>query len=460
MMQMGLLLKAAVVAAIALLLLVPLGMIHDLVRERANLRSQAVASVRQSFADDQRLAAPFIVWPYAEHWETRNRGPDGKTEQVTHNTAPQELLLFADEATLSATVDVRDDHYRGLHRVRTFESRNTLLARFTPPDRAAIKPAREGGRIVWDTPYLVLMLSDVRGIRDTPSLRLNDAPLPFRQGTRVRPGFAGMHAELPALERGAPADIAIDIAIAGMERFAFVPAAAETKVRIDSSWPHPQFDGRALPRSKEVGPTGFTATWTVNALASDAIGNVRRAVGAGTLAPADDLGAFGVAFVEPVNIYLLAERSVKYGALFIALTFAALFLLDSLRSLGTHPIQYGFVGLALAIFFLLLLALSEHVAFALAYLAAASACVLLVGLYLRHVLAGWRNAAGFTGALAATYGAIYVILIAERTALLMGSLLLFGALAVTMIATRRVDWREVVPSPRLPRRGRTVGAAG
>ncbi|HVE89401.1 MAG TPA: inner membrane CreD family protein, partial [Burkholderiaceae bacterium] len=150
-------------------------------------------------------------------------------------------------------------------------------------------------------------------------------------------------------------------------------------------------------------------------------------------------------FIEAVNTYLLAERSAKHGAMIIVLVFGAMFLFDTLRALNAHPVQYGFVGLALVIFFLLLLSLSEHVAFGVAYSIAASSCTLLITYYLSYVLANRPRALGFGCALAAMYATIYSILIAEGTALLMGSVLLFVMLAAAMIVTRKLDWRRIGP---------------
>ena len=137
------------------------------------------------------------------------------------------------------------------------------------------------------------------------------------------------------------------------------------------------------------------------------------------------------------------RRSAKHGALIIVLVFGAMFLFDTLRSLNAHPVQYGFVGLSLVIFFLLLLSLSEHIAFGLAYSIAASACIVLITYYLSHVLRSRARALGFGGALLLMYATIYAILIAEDTALLMGSALLFATLAAAMLATRKFDWRQI-----------------
>lgn len=150
--------------------------------------------------------------------------------------------------------------------------------------------------------------------------------------------------------------------------------------------------------------------------------------------------SFGVSFIDPVDQYLKSDRAIKYALLFIGLTFAGFFLFEVLKSLSVHPIQYGLVGVALAFFYLLLLSLSEHLGFALAYGVSAAACVGLIGFYVSHVLHSWRNGALFAIALAALYGLLYGLLSAEDYALLMGSLLLFGLLGVFMVLTRKLDW--------------------
>lgn len=151
----------------------------------------------------------------------------------------------------------------------------------------------------------------------------------------------------------------------------------------------------------------------------------------------------GVRLIQPVDIYLQAERSVKYGFLFIALTFAAFLVFESLRQLSIHPIQYGLVGLALVLFYVLLLALSEHIAFAWAYFVASLASICLLGFYIRYVVHSWKHSIGFALSLALLDAIIYGILISEDYALLYGSCLLFALLTAAMIGTRRVNWNDM-----------------
>ena len=184
----------------------------------------------------------------------------------------------------------------------------------------------------------------------------------------------------------------------------------------------------------QVGDKGFEAQWQVSSLARS-LDSILKVEGHG---PTEE--AFDIAFIEPVNIYLQTERAVKYGFLFVGLVFAGFFFFELLRKLRIHPMQYLLVGFALAMFFLLLLSLTEHIPFLWAYLAASAACIALLGAYLIHVLKSVAHGLGFAGGLTLLFGVLYGLLMSEDNALLMGSVLLFTALAAVMLATRKLDW--------------------
>jgi len=217
-------------------------------------------------------------------------------------------------------------------------------------------------------------------------------------------------------------------------------------VTMRADWPHPSFQGRFLPARHAIAQDGFTAEWKVSRLAAQSPSQ------SGCPWPCGLAGEqIAVSFIEPASLYQQLERTSKYGFLFIGLTFAAFLLLELLRRLAMHPVQYTLVGLALAIFFLLLVALSEHVAFAAAYAIAAGACVGLVSAYLMRALASVRLGLAFGAALSALYAMLYALLKAEDYSLLGGSLLLFGLLAAVMLGTWRIDWYNLVTSAESPR---------
>ena len=151
-----------------------------------------------------------------------------------------------------------------------------------------------------------------------------------------------------------------------------------------------------------------------------------------------------------MNTYVLSDRATKYGLLFMALTFLGVALVEVQRRLRVHPLQYLLVGSALAVFFLLLVSLTEHLAFEWAYLCASSACTLLLGFYGSFVLQGWRAGLAFGAAIAALYGALFVLLQMEQNALVLGALLLFLVIAGVMVVTRKLDWYALIDKLREP----------
>jgi inner membrane protein len=246
---------------------------------------------------------------------------------------------------------------------------------------------------------------------------------------------------LSALDKPFRVDIQLDLI--GTTHLGWLPVGAETTVEASADWPHPSFDGRHLPLGWEATESGFKARWAVSRLSS----RVPRMLG--TCGPELDHcqgleeGRFGVRLVDPVDRYLMTDRAMKYALLFLGLVFGAVFLVEALASRPVHLVQYGLTGLAMAMFYLLLLSLSEHIGFGPAYALAALACSGLLAYYLGGVLGGARAGAGFGAGLATLYGLLYALLGSEDYALLVGAVVLFAALASVMALTRRVDWHRL-----------------
>ena len=319
-----------------------------------------------------------------------------------------------------------------------YESAGGWQGEFVVPVNLGLEA--DPARITLGKPYLSLGLSDVRGLRASPEITWNGQALVTASGSRLDAVGEGVHALLPPLDldKLRTFKLTMKLKFAGTSGLAFVPLGKSTSVQLSSSWPHPNFGGRFLPVARQIDASGFSATWETSHLASR-----NGALLKGAASPERNVvafEAFDVTFIEPVSIYLQAERAVKYGVLFIAITFAAFFLFETLKELRIHPLQYAMVGLALSTFFLLLVSLSEHVAFAVAYGIAATACVLLISYYLSFVLGGWRRGAAFGAKLLVLYSVLFGLLLSEDNALMLGSLLLFAVLAAVMILTRRVNW--------------------
>jgi inner membrane protein len=414
-------------------------MVRGTIEERQAYRNEAVESIARSYAGAQSILGPVLVVPYVETVEEEKTAPNGDVRKVlverkgTWTFFPETLAM---EATLKP-----DTRKRGLHEVRVYELATHAVAHLRagiPADADPARPRRIG------QPTLGLIVADVRGLVGTPTLRIDGRALPLLAGSAV-PGFGGVHARLPVPRAGETLTLPVtmDFVLGGTESLAIVPIAKDNRFALASTWPHPRFGGSFLPRTRNVDASGFRASWEISSLATGAqsefLSGIKLPV-VGDDAKTDGLDAIAISLVDPVNIYVQADRATKYGFLFVLLTFVGFFMFELIKALPIHPIQYVLVGLALAIFFLLLVSLSEHIPFGRAYLISAVACIGLLGTYLAAVLRSTARGLGFAAMLATLYAALYGLLVSEDNALVLGAGLLFVILATIMVATRKVDW--------------------
>ncbi|MBB4842586.1 inner membrane protein [Paucibacter oligotrophus] len=427
--------KLLILAAVGFLLSLVLLRIGWLVDERQGRQAEAVQGVEESLAGAQTLIGPLLFRTCVETWE-ESQG-EGKERRLV--SEKREFILSRVPRVLQ--VGGQLDHearYRGLFKVNAYAGRLQLDAQWASLDGLTARPEHKGGQISCGGYRVMLATSDVRGLRGV-ELRRGEQSLSVLPGTQYPSYRKGLHAELGELN---PADITaktplalrLQLDLVGTQRFALVPAAQSTRLDLRSNWPHPSFGGRFLPNQREVGEQGFTAHWQVSELASTAAQAVQQAESA------EKLEHLGFEMLDPVNPYVMSDRAIKYGLMFILLTFTCVGMVELLSGRRVHPVQYLLVGLAMSVFFLLLLSLSEHLSFAASYASAAAAALALLSFYGAHILGGWRRGLGFGAALGLLYGALYALLQQEQAALLLGSLLLFGVLAAVMVLTRKLDW--------------------
>jgi inner membrane protein len=440
-MSRTLLIKTGITGILALLLLIPLAGVGSIVRERIALRDGVVANIQQSSVTPQRLVGPVLVVPFEKVivdivLDTKT----GISTQQSLRTEAGQLLFLPETLEVNSSAKTQK-RYRGIYSALLYDSDNVLTGNFAIPENFGIQnTAPETVTYRWGQAHVAMGIDDPRGIRGVLELQWNGASHAFEGGAGSAPLPSGVHAPLGQLPTEARNyRFAIDLRMQGAETLALVPTAKQTTFKLRSAWPHPSFTGQFLPETHTIGASGFEAVWRTSRLSSNVEQDLQSCNGQHDC-PALLFKTAGVAFIEPVDIYLMLERSAKYGFLFITFTFVLFSLFELLKRLAIHPIQYALVGVALAMFFLLLVALSEHLPFAIAYAIAASSCVLLLGFYVSYVLKGVKRASGFAAALALLYGALYVLLQSEDMALLLGAFLLFGILSAIMIITRRVDW--------------------
>lgn len=459
-MKHSFLIKVVAVGGISLLLGVALSRIGSIVDERQGRQQEAERSVETSLAGRQALLGPVLHRTCVEERDVMVG--EGKDRRMTTEKREFRLSLVPSQLHVQAGAGL-EPRYRGLFKVNTYVAKAAVQAQWERLDALAVPREHDGSRLSCSVPVLMMALSDARGIQ-LAQVKVNGAAQPVLPGTLHASYPRGFHSVLPSswVDGSQPGPLRADLTLdmVGTGELAIAPAAGTTQVQLHSDWPHPSFGGHFLPAEREVRANGFSATWRVSSLATTAPQDYER--GAALCEPAasgssdatvDTAGqtkgcveTLGVAFIDPVNPYSLSDRAIKYGLLFIGLTFAVVAMCEVLAGVRVHPIQYALVGAALALFFLLLLSLSEHLPFAWAYGAASAGCVLLLGYYGAYVLASrWAGAAFGAGA-ALLYGVLYALLQMEQTALVMGSVLLFMVLAAVMVLTRRVDWYALLES--------------
>lgn len=460
--------KCAAIGGVVLVLCVVLSRINGLIEERQIRQAQAVSSIEDSLAGTQVLLGPLLQRTCTE--ERNVTVGEGKDRTTTIDK--REFTLRTYPTNLRIDSEIKSDvRYRGLFRVNGYGGPTTVQARWDGFEDMQPKREHAGARLNCGPVSVMLAIRDVRGLRSVTA-QVDGEVQPVQAGTRHAVHTTGVHVELPdnRLTPGAaPLQMVFAMDLAGTGRLSVVPTANNTTWSLSSDWPHPSFSGRFLPVERAVIETGFTARWAVSSLASTA---PAAALGAGRICdgPADTGGhetavrpprdancleMLGVDLIDPVNPYVLADRATKYAVLFIVLTFAGVALAEVMSRRRVHPLQYLLVGLALTVFYLLLLSLSEHIGFGGAYGLATIACVSLLGFYASHMLPGRRAGWVFASVMVVLYGVLWTLLRLEQTALLVGSAVLFGALATVMVVTRRLDWYTLIdqwrgPVPTLP----------
>lgn len=430
-------LKAVTIGAVALALLVPLTMLEGLVDERSALREQAYARIAEGWGGSVELGGPMLIVP-------AERKMIGEEETKIYRT---EVCLLPATLDFDVALNLEDEpRYIGIYAVPVYLANVHMQGKF---EFAALQALRDepGVRYLWDESRLRLPLSHVRGLREVSHATLAGSSI------ELGPAGPGVHrgvearVDLSELARSASAPFEFRTVVAGSRHFSALPLGSVTTMKMRSNWPHPSFDGAFLPVDHTITASGFGARWQVlelnrpyRQLWSEV--EVDEAALSGS--------AFGVSLYQPVDIYQRGERAIKYALLFIALTFLTFFAWEQVSDTRVHPLQYLLVGLALSTFYLLLLALSEHLAFAIAYTLAAVALVLLIGLYIAGVSRSAARGIISGAAMTAVYGLLYVLVLSEDYALLLGAIVLFAALAAVMLVTRKVDWYRLDPQSQAP----------
>lgn len=430
-MRRSMTMRALLVAVLVLLLLIPLSMVEGLVHEREWHKDKAVQEISANWGGDQTITGPILSVPYQAN--VRVQMDNGRTEM---REVTQYAHFLPEKLNVNATLDPEKRH-RGIYDVIVYKGNVSVRATF--PGLGNLLPS-VASELRWDEASLCMGISDLRSIKEQVVARTPGRSASFEPGLPSDDiMYSGISAAFPldSIARDQPFTLDLSLAVNGSGSFRIVPVGRTTTATVVSPWPDPSFQGAFLPDSSEVSPEGFRAQWTVLHLnrpyPQEFTGSRNSAL---------QESAFGLDLFQPVGEYQKSNRATKYGVMLIVLVFLVFFFVEVLQKLRIHPIQYLLVGLALCIFYTLLIALSEHIGFSRAYVTAAVAVIGLVVFYARSVFKDMKATQLLGLVMLLVFGFMFTVINQEDYALLIGSIGLFIVLAIVMAVSRKIDWSK------------------
>ena len=416
-------LRIILIAAIIIMLVVPLLMVQSLITDRQSYRQEAVNEISKSWAGEQSIAGPIITVSRKEE----------KIDSKGNKYFVIESDYFLPEK-LKIDVDVvPEKRYKGIYEVMLYKSKikiNGTLNLSKLKEKYADEKFYES--------YISFNISDLRGIQKDAELILDGKKYKLTPGLKDKIFRSGFYTDLDLNTQNLPQNFEIEIELNGMENLDFVPLGKFTEVNMKSSWNNPSFAGAFLPSTREINEDGFTAQWKVNYFNRSYPQEWENQ----TYDPFPS--AFGVKLLVPVDEYQKTMRTSKYGIMIIVLTFLSFFMIELFSKKVIHPIQYLLVGLALIIFYSILLAISEYILFQYSYLISSLLIIALIGFYTKSIYQSKQVSIIVTGMLMMFYGFMYVILQLQDYSLLIGNIALFIILAAIMFFTRKINWFEAL----------------
>jgi inner membrane protein len=421
----GILLKSMMVGFLMLVLLIPTAFIQELVKERQDRQKQVIEEVSSKWASSQTVTGPFLLIPYIES----QKDEKGKIVQIKRmiHYLPEQLNIDG-----KLLPEIR---HRSIFKIVLYKSDLTIKGKFLPVNFSTL--GVDPASVLWNEVRICFGITDNRGISEQLELNWNNIATPMEPGIATNTiAASGVSAVLKngISLKESEQSFQLHLRLNGSERLYFTPLGKQTTVQLQSQWKDPAFDGKFLPVQSNVDEKGFKASWNILHFtrAIPQIWNEGK--------PEINENTFGVQLLQGMDSYSKTMRTVKYAILFISLTFCLYFFIEILKRRSVHPLQYVLVGLALCVFYTLLLSVSEYLNFNLAYLIASVATIGLITAYTQSIFRNWGIAAAFFVFLTALYGFIYILIQLQDGALLFGSIGLFILLAIVMYYSRKIDW--------------------
>lgn len=414
-------LKLLVIGFLMLLLLIPSGMIREIVKEREKSRDETIKEVSSKWGGSQIISGPLMCVPYYA----------SETEEGMHTEIQHLCHILPEQCNISAEM-IPEIRYRGIYKVISYKAKIRMTGNFNLDQDLFLSP--ENATMIWEKAFLTIGITDLKGIKQKIVFDWNGEIVENESGSLIKQIIPSGVTLRPIIKDDSTYQFSLDLKVNGSETLQFVPVGRETKAQISSSWDSPSFYGAYLPDDRNVNDNGFSAVWNVLQLNRDFpqqwINNSYSII--------DE--AFGVKLMVPVDTYQKSFRAVKYAILFILLTFLSIFLAENLIRRKIHPIQYLLIGAAIVVFYSLLLALAEHLRFVYAYALSSFAIIGLISGFTWSIFRNRKALIIITLELTALYAYLYIILQVSEYALLLGNLGLLIILGLTMFFSRKINW--------------------
>jgi len=431
---------------LVLILLIPTSMIESLIREREYRRGDVISEVSDKWGGSQTITGPVLTVPYIVY--TKYYDSEEKKDKFNKTKAYAHFLPETLNVKGNITPEIRK---RSIYKVILYNTQLNLEGKFSTPDFKKLGVNKN--YVLWDEAFVSVGIPDMKGIRDNINLKWNKESYAFNPGIKTNDVIGSgvstkvkinTNEENQLQNNNSIIDtsnndyaFSFDLNLNGSSFLNFIPIGKETNVNLESNWAHPSFSGASLPDEHNITKDGFTAHWKELHLNRNYpqqwLGNSHNVFDS----------SFGVDLLLAVDEYQKSTRSAKYAIMFISFTFLIFFFIEIRNKKRIHPIQFILVGLALTIFYALLLSLSEHIHFNNAYLIASASIIVMIGAYSITIFKNAKLTVLMSGVLILLYGFIYTILQLEDYALLMGSIGLFIVLAIIMYLSRKIDWYAI-----------------
>jgi inner membrane protein len=417
--------KAVIIIILIALLLIPTLFITQLVQERKIRKMEITKEVNSSWASPQIISTPYVQVNYSI---TNASG------SVSTNSHPG--FIFPGKSIINGVIHPKA-LYRSIYKIPVYEAVLKMEGSFLKTDADQFKSVH--GEINLTNSYLGLNISDAKGIVDSATITIDGKTqaLSITSPSALH-NFKTMAIPLALLENFGTKDMnyAISLTLKGTEKISFIPLAATNSIMVSSTWKDPSFEGKIAANDKTISDKGFTANWKINGNSLSVPRFSAHWIDTGEIIT-------GVNLINNIDSYAKTLRSTKYALLFITLTFALFYFIELLRNTQIHPVQYVLVGLALVLFYTLLLSISEFLSFDISYCIAATATILLISAYAKAVMHSVKNGLLIGAVLLGLYSFMYIIIQLEETALLVGSIGLFILLSIVMQVSRKINWNAI-----------------